>query len=198
MRVGLGFPTMGRLASTLLLPIWLTGPALISSFSTSTRRVPQTTCGTMCPLAPQSLGVLALCESCVGCGTGDSAPHPVLLAGFPIIVPAVLGLIVPHPALVSRLTSPRLIPSRGRPLPTLCALVANREECDPCLVPGHVSHLSLALLLLSSVQDFSSLVRRIQSTGLCILFRGQTNLLYVQPALYLSFEHWQPCWPFLD
>ena len=152
----------------------------------------------MCLLAPWGLAVLLLHESCVDRGTGDSALHPVLLASFLIVVPAVLGLIVPHTVMVSSLTSPRLIPSGGHPLPTPCALVANREECDPCLVPGHVSHLSLALLLLSSVQDFSSLVRRIQSTGLCILFRGQTNLLYVQPALYLSFEHWQPCWPFLD
>ena len=114
------------------------------------------------PLSSLSPVVQALPTSCVGHGTGDSALHPVLLASFLIVVPAVLGLIVPHPALVSRLTSPRLIPSRGRPLPTLCALVANREECDPCLVPGISSNLSLALLLLSSVQDLNSLVRRIQ------------------------------------
>ena len=108
--------------------------------------------------------VLALRESCVSRGTGDSVLHLVLLASFPIVAPAVLGLIMPHPALVSRLTSPRLIPSGGRPLPTLCALVANWEECDPCQVPGHASNLSLALLLLSSVHDFSSLVNPVNQT----------------------------------
>ena len=92
----------------------------------------------MCPLAPQSLAVLALRESCAGRGTEDSAPHLVRPASLPIVVPAVLGLTVPHPALVFHLTSRKPIPSGGRPLPSPCELVANREECDCCLVPGHL------------------------------------------------------------
>ena len=78
------------------------------------RLVPQSVNGTMCPLAPRSLAVLALRESCAGRGTGDSAPHLVRPAGLPIIVPAVLGLTVPHPALVFHLTSPRPEPVRAR------------------------------------------------------------------------------------
>ena len=95
----------------------------------------------MCPLAPRSLAVLAHRESCAGRGTGDSAPHLVRPASLSIVVPAVLGLTVPHPALVLHLTSPRPIPSGGHPLPSLCELVANQEECNCCLVPGHTSHL---------------------------------------------------------
>ena len=109
----------------LPLPIWSTGPALTFSFSTSTWLVPQSVDRVMSPLAPRSLAVLALRESCAGRGTGDSAPHLVRPAGLPIIVPAVLGLTVPHPALVFHLTSPKPIPSGGRPLPSPCELVAN-------------------------------------------------------------------------
>ena len=60
----------------------------------------------MSPLALRSLAVLALRESCAGRGKGDSAPHPARPAGLPIVVPAVLGLTVLHPALVFHLTSP--------------------------------------------------------------------------------------------
>ena len=65
----------------LPLPIWSTGPALTFSFSTSTWLVPQSVDRVMSPLAPRSLAVLALRESC--------APHPVRPAGLPIVVPAV-------------------------------------------------------------------------------------------------------------
>ena len=87
-------------------------------FSTSTRRVPWSAGGAMCHLALRSLAVLALLKSCVGLGTGDSAPCPLLLAGFLMVVPAVSWLTVPHPALVSHLTSRRPIPSGGRPPPS--------------------------------------------------------------------------------
>ena len=95
----------------------------------------------MSPLAPRSLAVLALQGSCAGRGTGDSAPHPVRPAGLPIVVPAVLGLTALHPALVFHQTSPRPIPSGGPLLSSPCELVANQEECDCRLVPGHVSRL---------------------------------------------------------
>ena len=68
----------------------------------------------MCPLASRSLAVLALRESCVGRGTGDSAPLPVRLAGLPIVVPVVRKLPMPYPALVSHLTSPRPADSERR------------------------------------------------------------------------------------
>ena len=157
------------------------------SFSTSTRRVPRFVGGTTCPLAPWSLAVLALRELCVGRGTGDSAPHPVWLAGLPIVVPAIPGLTVPHPALVSHLTSPRPIPSGGCPPPSPCELIANREECDGCLVLGHASHLSFRCVLLPSVQDFSSFVRRTLPTGLCILSWQQTYLF----QCVICFTFWQ-------
>ena len=143
--------------------------------------------GTTCPLAPWSLAVLALRESCLGRGTGDSAPHLVWLAGLSIVVPAVPGLTVPHPALVSRLTSPRLIPSGGHPPPSPGELIANREECDGCLVLGHASHLSFHCVLLPSVHDFSSFVRRTLPTGLCILSWQQTYLFQCA----ICFTLWQ-------
>ena len=118
--------------------------------------MPQSAGGAMCPLAAQSLAVLAIRKSWVGHGTGNSALHSLLLAGSPIVVPAVLGLTMPHPALVSYLTSPRPIPRRGRSPTSLCDLVPNQEERDHCSLPGHASHLNLALCLLSSVWDFIS------------------------------------------
>ena len=116
--VAFGYPMIGRFTIMLLLPIWSTGPALTFSFLTSTQRVPRSAGGGMCHLAPRSLAVLALLESCVDLGKGDSAPCPFLLAGLVIVDPAALGLTMPHPALVYCLTSPRLIPSRRRPPPS--------------------------------------------------------------------------------
>ena len=72
----------------------------------------------MCRLALWSLAVLACLKSCVGLGTGGSAPCPLLLAVFLIVVPAVLGLTAPLPTLVSRLTSPRPISSGEHPHPS--------------------------------------------------------------------------------
>ena len=86
----------------------------------------------------------------------------MLLASFHTLVPAVLRLIVPHNALVSRLTSPRLIPNGGCPLPTPCALIAI-EKSVILVFLGNV-------FCYHPVQDISSLVRSIQSTRLCILF----------------------------
>ena len=149
----------------------------------------------MCPLAAQSLAVLAIRKSWVGRRTGNSALHSLLLPSSPIVVPAVLGLTMPHPALVSYLTSPRPIPRRGRSPTSLCDLVPNQEECDRCSVPGHASHLNLALCLLSSVWDFISFLWRILPPDFAFYFGDKLSSISVcnLHCIFMSFARWHLC-----
>ena len=78
--------------------------------------------------------------------SGSSEPSG---SSLPIVVPGVRGFTVPHPALVSRLTSPRPIPNGGSPPLSPCALVANPEECDCCLMLGHASCFFVVFCYLS-------------------------------------------------
>ena len=120
-----GFPRIGRFASMLLLPVWSTGPALMFSFSTSTRRnnVPS---GSSEPSGSSTSRIV-----CRSWNRGQCSA-PGAACRFAHRCSRCSGVPVPHPALVSLLTSPRPIPSGGSPPPSPCALVANPEECAFC------------------------------------------------------------------